>query len=76
MYKLGERVKKRRETLNIQTNDLAFLIGVTPSLISQIERAKAFPSILTLKKIADALVNGKAIKIEGGVYKQKPQEND
>jgi transcriptional regulator with XRE-family HTH domain len=55
MYKLGERVKKRRETLNIQTNDLAFLTGVTPSLISQIERAKAFPSIVTLKKIADAL---------------------
>jgi transcriptional regulator with XRE-family HTH domain len=55
MNRLGERVKKRRETLNLQTNDLACLIGVTPSLISQIERAKAFPSIVTLKKIADAL---------------------
>ncbi|MDP1622216.1 MAG: helix-turn-helix domain-containing protein [Bacteroidales bacterium] len=55
MFKLGERIRKRRENLNIQTNDLAFLIGVTPSLISQIERAKAFPSIITLKKIADAL---------------------
>lgn len=55
MHQMGDRIKKRRESLNIQTNDLAKLIEVTPSLISQIERAKAFPSILTLKKIADAL---------------------
>ena len=31
------------------------MIGVTSSLISQIERGKAFPSIVTLKKVADAL---------------------
>ena len=55
MHRMGERIKKRRESLNIQTNDLANSVGVTSSLISQIERAKAFPSILTLKKIADAL---------------------
>jgi len=55
MFRLGERIRTRRESLNIQINDLANLIGVTPSLISQIERAKAFPSIITLKKIADAL---------------------
>lgn len=55
MQQMGDRIKKRRESLNIQTNDLAKIIEVTPSLISQIERAKAFPSILTLKKIADAL---------------------
>jgi transcriptional regulator with XRE-family HTH domain len=52
---MGERIRKRRENLGIQSNDLANSIGVTSSLISQIERAKAFPSILTLKKIADAL---------------------
>lgn len=55
MLRLGERIRGRRESLNIQINGLANLIGVTPSLISQIERAKAFPSIITLKKIADAL---------------------
>lgn len=55
MIRLGERIRNRREKLNIQINDLAYSIGVTPSLISQIERAKAFPSIVTLKKIADAL---------------------
>ena len=52
---MGKRIKQRREKLHIQAGDLASSIGVTASLISQIERAKAFPSILTLKKIADAL---------------------
>lgn len=55
MLKLGERIKKRREFLDISTGDLATSIDVSSSLISQIERAKAFPSIITLKKIADAL---------------------
>jgi len=55
MHRLGDRIKQRREGLNIHSSDLAKSIGVTSSLISQIERAKAFPSILTLKKIADAL---------------------
>lgn len=55
MLRLGERIKHRRESLNIQINSLANSIGVTPSLISQIEKAKAFPSIITLKKIADSL---------------------
>ena len=55
MHKMGDRIKRRREFLNIHTHDLASAIDVSSSLISQIERAKAFPSILTLKKIADAL---------------------
>lgn len=55
MHKMGTRIKKRRETLKMPSYDLAKAIGVTSSLISQIERGKAFPSILTLKKIADAL---------------------
>ena len=55
MKRMGQRIRARRESFSIQVNDLAGLIGVTPSLISQIERAKAYPSILTLKKIADAL---------------------
>lgn len=55
MHRIGERIKKRRESLNIQTNDLAKAIGMTPSLISQIEKSKSFPSLITLIKIADAL---------------------
>ncbi|MBK7407211.1 MAG: helix-turn-helix transcriptional regulator [Saprospirales bacterium] len=55
MNRMGERIRKRREDLNIQASDLANSIGVSASLISQIERGKAYPSILTLKKIANAL---------------------
>ena len=55
MNRMGERIRATRENLGMQVIDLAGLIGVTPSLVSQIERAKAYPSILTLKKIADAL---------------------
>jgi transcriptional regulator with XRE-family HTH domain len=55
MQRIGERIRKKRKSLNIQINTLANAIGVTPSMISQIERAKAFPSIITLKKIGDAL---------------------
>lgn len=55
MQQLGARIRRKRESLNIQMNDLATRIGVSSSLISQIERTKAYPSILTLKKIADAL---------------------
>lgn len=55
MHTIGDRIKKRREYLNITSNDLAKAISVSSSLISQIERAKAFPSILTLMKIANYL---------------------
>ena len=55
MHRMGERIRQRREYLNVHTNDLAKAIGVTASLISQIERAKAYPSILTLMKIAEFL---------------------
>ncbi len=73
MLRMGERIRNRRENLTIQINDLASTIGVTPSLISQIERAKAFPSIVTLKKIADALQTTVGNLIgENETYMKKP----
>ena len=55
MDQMGKRIKKRRENLGFTIKDLSNTIGVTSSLISQIERGKAFPSIVTLKKIAETL---------------------
>jgi len=55
MDQMGKRIKKKREILGFQVKELSLRIGVTSSLISQIERGKAFPSIVTLKKIAEAL---------------------
>ena len=39
----------------MQLNELAAKVGVSSSALSQIEKAKAFPSIVTLKSIADNL---------------------
>ena len=55
MNRIGERIKKKREQLNLQLNELAEKIGISPSALSQIEKAKSFPSIITLKTIAEKL---------------------
>lgn len=55
MKRLGERIKRKRENLNLRLGELAKKVGVSPSAMSQIEKAKAFPSIVTLKSIADNL---------------------
>ena len=55
MKRLGERIKRKREVKHMQLNDLAKQVGITSSALSQIENAKAFPSILTLHTIADRL---------------------
>ncbi len=55
MKRLGERIKRKREGLNLQLNELAKKVGISSSALSQIEKAKALPSITNLKLIADNL---------------------
>jgi transcriptional regulator with XRE-family HTH domain len=55
MKRLGERIRRKRESLQMQLSELSRRVGVTPSALSQIENAKAFPSIVTLKSIAESL---------------------
>ncbi len=52
---LGKRIKIRREETGLHLTELSKLIGISPSALSQIENGKAFPSVLTLKTIADNL---------------------
>ena len=52
---LGSRIQEFRRTNGLTIKDVAIMVGVTPSLISQIENDKANPSISTLSAIADAL---------------------
>ncbi len=54
--RIGERIKKKREQFNLQLNELAEKVGISPSALSQIEKAKSFPSIFTYKTIADKLL--------------------
>lgn len=55
MKRLGERIRRKREGLHLQLNDLARQTGISPSALSQIENGKAFPSVFRLKAIADCL---------------------
>ena len=55
MKRLGERIRRKREGLHLKLNDVANRVGISSSALSQIENAKAFPTILTLKSIADCL---------------------
>ncbi|MDD3079960.1 MAG: XRE family transcriptional regulator [Paludibacter sp.] len=55
MNRIGERIKRQRELLGLQLNDLAKKVGISSSALSQIEKAKSYPSILTLKLIAENL---------------------
>ncbi|MEN6455451.1 MAG: XRE family transcriptional regulator [Prolixibacteraceae bacterium] len=55
MNRIGERIKKKREILSLPLGELARKVGISASALSQIEKSKSFPSIVTLKGIADNL---------------------
>ncbi|NOY07502.1 MAG: helix-turn-helix domain-containing protein [Spirochaetes bacterium] len=52
---LALNIKMQRKKNGITMRSLAKLIDVSPSFLSQVEAGKAIPSLLTLKRLADAL---------------------
>lgn len=52
---LGERLRELRTMRGLQQRELAAKAGLTPSLISQVERSRLSPSIATLRKLAQVL---------------------
>jgi transcriptional regulator with XRE-family HTH domain len=52
---LGARIREERGKAGLTVRGLAALVGVSPSLISQIERGRATPSVATLWSVAEAL---------------------
>jgi transcriptional regulator with XRE-family HTH domain len=52
---IGEHLRARRHELGLSLRDLADQLGCSPSLISQIERGRANPSVSTLYSIVQAL---------------------
>ena len=52
---LGERIKLRRQALNITQQQLAQALGMTPQHISAIEQDKGAPSLTLLPKLAEEL---------------------
>jgi len=52
---LGQRIRKRRQSLKITQQRLAQALGVTPQHISLIEKEKTAPSLTVIPKLADEL---------------------
>lgn len=52
---IGSRILDARRALGLQQKQLAEKAGLTPSLVSQIERDRVSPSLNTLRKLAGAL---------------------
>ncbi|MEO8257752.1 MAG: XRE family transcriptional regulator [Acidobacteriota bacterium] len=52
---LGVRLREGRERKNFTVRGLARYVGVSPSLVSQIERGRVMPSVGTLYAIANQL---------------------
>ncbi len=78
-YDLGMRIKDIRSKQGLSQKDLAGLVGVTPSTISQIENNLIYPSLPALFKIAETLstdlgslfqekgaISGRTIFTDGG----------
>jgi transcriptional regulator with XRE-family HTH domain len=52
---IGKKVEKYRKAKGLSNRELATIAEITPSMLSQIERGLANPSIQTLKVLAKAL---------------------
>lgn len=52
---IGERIKKSRNDKSLSLRELAGMVELSASFLSQIEQGKASPSIENLKKIAHSL---------------------
>ena len=58
LIQLGRRIRKLREQAGISQENLGFLSGLHRTYVGAIERGERNPSVLSLKKIADALKVG------------------
>jgi transcriptional regulator with XRE-family HTH domain len=52
---IGERLRSLRRARGLGLRELARRVGVTPSLLSQMERGSVNPSVVTLFRLAEAL---------------------
>lgn len=52
---VGKKVRRYRQQRGTTRRELASLAEITPSMLTQIEKAQATPSINTMKAIAQAL---------------------
>lgn len=53
--KIGAKIRKLREEQGYNVSEMAKIVGLTTSMLSQVERDIVRPSISSLRRIADAL---------------------
>ena len=68
---IGERLRERRHELGLSLRELADRLGVSPSLISQIERGRANPSVSTLY----ALVAELGVSLDEMLFNERRAEH-
>jgi transcriptional regulator with XRE-family HTH domain len=66
---IGERIRAERERRGVSLRSLARTVGLSPSLISQIETGKCRPSVSTLYAITTAL----GVSVED-VFEEQPAD--
>jgi transcriptional regulator with XRE-family HTH domain len=54
-YILGQRIKSRRQAMNLSLRDLAKVTGLSPTFVSSLERGNGNPTLVSLRKLANAL---------------------
>ena len=52
---IGDRIRDRRQVMQVTQHHLASSLGLTPQHISAIEQGKRTPSLLSLAKLAEEL---------------------
>lgn len=52
---LGQRIRRRRETLNITQQELADALSISPQYISAVENNKKVPSLALISELAKQL---------------------
>lgn len=67
---MGQKIKQLRKMQRLTLRDLSKAIGLSSSLISQIENDKVTPSIATLFKIANFLGKSTSFFLDDGKHKE------
>lgn len=65
---LGSELRKIRESKKLSVSSVATAVGVSPSLLSQVETGKTQPSVSTLY----ALVNHSGVSLDGLPGQHRP----
>ena len=71
--KMGKRMKYKRQTKNMNQEDIAKMVQISPSYYGNIERGNRVPSVDTLVAIANALEVGTDFLLADSLTVANPQ---